>query len=222
MHKQKIIENESVSYASNVCAVILAGGKSSRMGGTNKALLKIMGKSIIERQIEILDEIFSETMIITNSPDCYKFLGKPIFMDIIPGKASLGGLFTGLMSANKPHCFFVACDMPFLNQQIINLMLTNVDEHDIVIPKISGKFEPLHAIYSRKCIPFIEKLISSDKLQIFGFFDQVDVCEIKGSELRKIDPFLSFTINVNTPEDLEKATRKLILERRNDGLRRKK
>lgn len=211
------MEKESVSPVSNVCAVILAGGKSSRMGGTNKALLKIMGKSIIERQIEILDEIFSETIIITNSPDCYKFLGKPTFMDIIPGKASLGGLHSGLMSANKPYCFFVACDMPFLNREIINLLLVNVDAHDIVIPKISGRFEPLHAIYSRKCIPFIENLISSDNLQIFGFFEHVDVCEIKGSELRKIDPLLNFTININTPEDLEKATGKLILDRKNNG-----
>ncbi|MDD3471233.1 MAG: molybdenum cofactor guanylyltransferase [Syntrophaceae bacterium] len=194
----------------DVTAVILAGGKASRMGGINKALLKIKGKTIIEREIAILDSLFPEIIIITNSPEDYKFLGKPTFRDIIPGKGSLGGLYTGLMSAKNPYSFFVACDMPFLNSDIIKVLVENIKRHDIVIPKINGHFEPIHAIYSKRCLPFIKKLVLSDSLKILSVLDQVDVLEIPVNEIIQMDPDLDFIMNVNTPEDLKKATAKTV------------
>lgn len=197
-----------------VSAVILAGGKASRMGGINKALLKIQGTSIIEREITILEPIFSEIIIITNSPEYYEFLAKPIFKDLVPGKGSLGGIFTGLTFAKDPYCFFVPCDMPFLNKDIINAILSNIDKHDVVVPRINGHLEPIHAVYSKRCLPIIERLIASDNLKILSLFDEVDVYEIPGNYIRQFDPAFDFIMNVNTPEDLEKATVKFVFNRK--------
>ncbi len=202
-----------VKYSPEVTAVILAGGKAKRMGGLNKALLEINGKSIIESEIKILDEIFSETIIITNSPQNFEFLGKPTYTDIIPDKGSLGGLYTGLKSAKNYYCFFVPCDMPFLNSGIIHLMLSSIDGHDIVIPRINDHVEPMHAIYSKKCLPFIEKLLVTGDLKIKHLFTLVDTYEIPENEVRKFDPDLDFVINVNTPEDLENASHIYMLKR---------
>lgn len=193
-----------------ITAVILAGGKASRMGGVNKALLKINGKSIIEREIEVLDAIFDETIIITNNPENYEFLGKPLFNDVVPGKGSLGGLYTGLLRARNHYSFFVPCDMPFLDTRIINVLLSKLDNHDIVIPKINGHLEPMHAIYSKKCIPHIKKLMTGDDLKIKLLFHEVDTYEISEDCVRKFDPAFDFIMNVNTPKDFEDAKKKLV------------
>ena len=200
------IFNDLRNAAPDVTAVILAGGKSSRMGGVNKALLKIDGIAIIEREIAILDGIFKEIIIISNSPDSYRFLGKPIFPDIILGKGSLGGLYTGLKRSSNQRCFLAPCDMPFLRSDIIRLMLSNMDEHDVIIPRINGHLEPMHAIYSKKCIPIIERLLQSDDLKIIHLLDEVDTYEIAESSLKQFDQAFDFTMNVNTPRDLEMAS----------------
>jgi molybdopterin-guanine dinucleotide biosynthesis protein A len=96
--------------------------------------------------------------------------------------------------------------MPFLEERIIRHMLSLVGEHDIVIPTISGCLEPLHAIYSRRCIPVIESLMRKADLKITSFFTEVDLLEVPEADLARIDPSLRFALNVNTPEDLEKAS----------------
>lgn len=203
-----------VEGRNNVTAAILAGGKASRMGGVNKALLEIGGRSMIEREIEVLDSIFDETIIITNNPEHYQSLDKPLFVDVIPGKGSLGGLYTGLIKAKNHYCFFVPCDMPFLNTKVIDYLLSSLDEHDIVIPRINGHLEPMHAIYSKKCIPFIQTLLEGDDLKIKQLFAEVDTFEISEDCIRNFDPAFDFIINVNTPEDFEKAKKKLFLKSR--------
>ncbi len=192
---------------SSVSGIVLAGGKSRRMGGITKALLEIGGKPIIERTTETLARIFSDVLIITNSPSEYEFLGLPMYSDLRPGFGAIGGLHTGLSSCSTHHAFFVACDMPFLNDEIIRLMASLAPGHDIVIPRIHGLFEPLHAIYSRACVPPIEKLLDRCELKILNFFNEVDVLEVDQPELEALDPELRFIMNLNTPEDLAEANR---------------
>ncbi len=204
------IDSGTFNRPRKITAVILAGGKASRMGGVNKALLKINGKSIIEREIEVLNALFDETIIITNNPENYEFLGKPLFRDVIPGKGSLGGLYTGLIRAKNHHSFFVPCDMPFLDTRIIDVMLSNLDNHDIVIPKVKGHLEPMHAIYSKKCLPHIKKLLTGDDLKIKHLFNEVDTYEVSENCIRKFDPAFDFIMNVNTPEDFEEAKKRMV------------
>ena len=125
--------------------------------------------------------------------------------DIKPGHGSLGGIFTGLNCCSSRYGFIFACDMPFLNQEVISYICKRSWGHDITIPRIGGYLEPLHAVYSTRCIPFIEKLMQRGHLKIKKLFNEVDMLEIEQQELATIDPCLQFHINVNTPADLDKA-----------------
>jgi len=175
------------------------------MGGRNKALLKVGGCSIVERIAETLLVIFPEVIIVTNTPEDFRFLGLPMVGDLKPGKGSLGGLYTGLRFCKGDYGFLVACDMPFLNRQAIAHMVSLIDDYEVVVPRIGGHWEPLHAIYSVRCIAHIERLLAAGDLKIINFFPQARLREIPEEDLLRFDPELRFTINLNTPEDLVRA-----------------
>ncbi len=175
------------------------------MGGENKALIEIDGKTIIQMEIEVIERVLDRIIIITNKFDQYAFLKKPMFSDVKPGYGSLGGIFTGLNFCSTEYGFVFACDMPFLNEEIVSHICWRSLEHDITIPRIDGHFEPLHAIYSCRCVRFMEKLMQTGDLKITNLLNEVDILEIGQKELERIDPYFRFRINVNTPEDLAKA-----------------
>ena len=200
---------------SQFSGILLAGGRSRRMGGGAKALLSIGGRSIIERVSDVLREIFAHNIVVTNSPKDFEFLGFPMFGDLIPGRGSLGGLYTGLKLCERDYGFLVACDMPFLNREAILYMAERAQDHDVVIPRVSGLLEPLHAIYSRRCLPYIEELLAEEDLKIIHLFQNVNVLEISEEELKVFDPHLLFIMNVNTPDDLRKA-RELVRDGREE------
>lgn len=171
----------------------------------NKALLRICDRTIIEIAATVLERMFSEILIVTNYPDDFAFLGLPTHRDLIPGKGSLGGLYTGLSLCSGDRAFVIGCDMPFLNAEVIGHMVSVMGNADVLVPRISGHLEPLHAIYSKSCLPHIEELLAGDDLTIFNFFGKVKVREVSEQELVGFDPDFKFIINVNTPEDLERA-----------------
>lgn len=196
---------ESDHIRASVCGIILAGGKAKRMGRINKALLKVGGRSIIERVVDELSAVFSEVIIITNHPADFDFLSLPMFKDLWPGGSSLGGIYTGLKVSRSNYALFVACDMPFLKRDIVRYLASKVGNNDIIIPKIDDYFEPLHAIYSRNCLPHIEDLLKKSDFRILNLFNKVRVLEVPGKDLQRFDKNLRFIMNVNRPEDLEKS-----------------
>ncbi len=190
-----------------VSGIVLAGGESRRMGRVNKALLDVGGVRIIERVTVSLAKVVNEILLITNALKDFEFLGFPMLPDIAPGYGALGGLYTGLRSCQGAYGFLVACDMPFLDVRVMRHMVALIAGHDVdvVVPRIGGHLEPLHAIYSRACIPHIERLMAAGELKIADFFRQVDVLEVPEQVLAAFDPDLRFVMNINTPEDLERA-----------------
>jgi len=191
--------------SASVSGILLAGGESRRMGGVNKALLDVGGSRIIERAASVLCRLFPEVLVITNSPDDFQFLGLPMLKDLMPGNGSLGGLYTGLSACKGDYGFLAACDMPFLSADVIRHMVNMVEGFDVVAPRISGWLEPLHAIYSHNCLPYIEGLLQHGDLKILNFFDKVKVREVPEEDLRPFDSELRFSMNLNTPEDLRRA-----------------
>jgi molybdopterin-guanine dinucleotide biosynthesis protein A len=175
------------------------------MGGVNKALLEVGGSRIVERTADALCHVFQEVVLITNSPDDFQFLGLPMFRDIVPGRGSLGGLYTGLRACRGDYGFLVACDMPFLSVDVVRYMANMVEGFDVVVPRISGMLEPLHAAYSRHCLPYIEELLQHKDLKILNLYDKVKVREVPQEDLIQLDPELRFIVNVNTPGDLQRA-----------------
>ncbi|MGB9699860.1 MAG: molybdenum cofactor guanylyltransferase [Thermodesulfobacteriota bacterium] len=184
--------------------IILAGGKNLRMG-ENKAFLEINGQRIIDRTRRLFQELFAEVILVTNSPFDYLDLRLRMVVDLIPGKGALGGIFTGLFYASFSHAFVAACDMPFLNKEMISYLISLASKYDIVIPKTEDGFQPLHAIYSQKCLPHMENLLRQGNLKIIDFFHLVRTREVLTSELATFDPLLKSFFNVNTPEDLARA-----------------
>lgn len=188
-----------------VTGVIQAGGKSTRMGGRPKALLELSGRRIIERVIRALEAAVDDLLVVTNTPELYAFLGQPMVPDIFPDHGSLGGIYSGLQAAPGEAAFTVACDMPFLRPEIVRLVVDRAGAGDVVIPRVAGQYETLHAVYRKTCLPPILERLIQGRLKITDFFDAVRVAVIEEAELTRYgDPAVIF-MNVNTPEELERA-----------------
>ncbi len=187
--------------------IILAGGKGSRLK-QDKAFLEIGGKKIVEKILDVFNSLFEEKIIVIDKlSDIYENLGCRVVTDLIPGKGSLGGIYTGLHFSSFHHSFVVACDMPFLKKDLIEYFKGGADDYDVVVPELSSGLEPLHAIYSKRCLKHIEKLINEDNLRILDFYDQVSVRTVSNREIQKFDPQMRCFFNVNTQEDLKEALR---------------
>ncbi|MBN2123644.1 MAG: molybdenum cofactor guanylyltransferase [Deltaproteobacteria bacterium] len=186
-----------------VTGVILAGGKSRRYG-TNKALVEFDGAPLIAKVCDRLQSVFPRILLVTNTPEEYAFLHFPMVGDRIKGLGPIGGIYSGLCALTDSAGFFVACDMPFLNRDLIRHMVHEAGESDAVVPKIDWMIEPLHALYTKKCIPAIEAAIHSGKYQTLRFLGRVRVLYMEENELRGLDPELRSFTNVNSPEDLRR------------------
>jgi len=193
--------------ANSVTGVILAGGKSRRMGGINKALLRVGKETMIGRVRRAVLQAMNKAIIITNTPDDFSFLGLPMFPDIYPNAGSLGGLYTGLKHCTDKLAFLVACDMPFLDPYIMRTIIQMADGYDVVIPNVDGGLQPLHAVYSNRCTPLIEDLLKCGNLKIIDFLQEVKVREVPEAFLKTLDPTFRFVMNINSPNDLAKALR---------------
>jgi molybdopterin-guanine dinucleotide biosynthesis protein A len=186
-------------------SIVLAGGRSARLGG-DKSSLHLGGGSLLQRIISRLAPLSSEVFVVlaqgseeTSPP------GARTVTDIYPNKGPLGGIYSGLMSARDFHSIVVACDMPFLNTDLLRYMSELAHEFDVVIPAMGDKLEPLHAIYSRNCLEPIEGLLKQSKLKITKLLPQVRVRYVGQDELDRFDPeHLSF-FNINTKNDLKRA-----------------
>lgn len=203
---------QSAVKEGSITGIILAGGESRRMGGVTKALLPFAGTTIIERVAGALKQVFSRVIVIANSPDLYGFLNLPIFPDIRRGCGSLGGLHAGLNHCRGGYGFLVACDMPFLDSRAIRLLAARIDDHDVVVPRIRGHLEPLHAVYSVRCIPYIESLLDQGDLKIINLFPELNVLEVPETDLRVFHEDLRFVMNLNTLEELEEARRLSLMD----------
>ncbi|MFN3966635.1 MAG: molybdenum cofactor guanylyltransferase [Endomicrobiia bacterium] len=184
--------------------IILSGGKNTRIG-TNKAFLKIIGMEIIEIIVDKFKDIFEEIIVVTNSTEEYQHLEVKLVKDIIPNKDSLGGLYSGLVNSKNQYNFVVACDMPFVNVELIKFMKSNYNSFDVVVPKLKNGYEPLHAIYSKNCIGPVKKQIERNNLKIIDFFSEVRVKEITEDTIRQFDPQLLSFFNINTEDDYQQA-----------------
>ena len=183
--------------------VILAGGESTRMG-KNKAFIEINGKRIIDRTVSLFREIFDDVLLVTNTPLDYIELKVRIVTDLVPGKGSLGGIYTGLFFSSSPKAFFVGCDMPFLDRRVIQYFLSLAQTADIVVQRTKDYWQPLHAIYPRTLLKPIERLLQQGELKIIKTYQGMRVREVTGEELKRFDPDLHTLSNFNTPEELKK------------------
>jgi len=183
-----------------VTGVILAGGQSSRMG-SNKALLPYRGGRFIESIYQTMSALFNDVLLVTNTPEQYEFLPCPKVADIHRGLGALAGLHAGLHHSRTEQIFVVACDMPYLNTEVIRALLARRHQAAVIIPESDHGLEPLHAIYSRSCLPHMEAALLSGRRRIISFFPHVSVLRFEQSRMAAIDPEACSFSNINTPAE---------------------
>ena len=191
----------------NISGIILSGGKSLRMG-KNKAFIEIDGISMIDRTIHLFKKIFNEILVITNDREQFLHIDHAkIYNDLIPFKGALGGLYTGLFYSSYEYSFCVACDMPFLNESLIKYLISRLNGEDIIVPKTKEGLEPLHALYSKRCLSTIKEMIDSGKSRIIDIYPLLNVKVIEENEFIALDPEKKSFLNINTPEELDRIKR---------------
>jgi molybdopterin-guanine dinucleotide biosynthesis protein A len=185
-------------------AIILAGGKSKRMGG-DKALLQVSGLRLIEKIARDIEPYFQEIIIITsiNSIEMYRFLPFRVVTDKKKDQGPLMGLLTGLHASKYPTNFVLACDIPEMNVFFLQKMIAFTSAFDIVVP-VTGEnmFEPLFAFYHKRVIPHIEHLLDKGVRKITKLFP---LCRVKYISLEGEDWYF----NLNTDEDYKRYLKKL-------------
>lgn len=187
----------------NMTCIILAGGKSSRMG-RDKSFVRFLGKPLIENVIDKMERIFKKTIIVTNSPQLYKKYKIETRVDILTGRGPLGGIHAGLSYSKNKYNFIVACDMPFLNEGLIRLMTERLADCDVVVPRCKGRLEPLCAVYSKSCIRPIENEISRNNLKMRNFLKILKIRIIEEETVSMTANSRSF-VNINTPGELDQC-----------------
>ncbi|MFP4213310.1 MAG: molybdenum cofactor guanylyltransferase [Desulfohalobiaceae bacterium] len=187
----------------NFSAVILSGGLNTRMQGLNKSFLKLQGQYFLHRVLGVLKPLFQEIILVTRQPDLYPEPGLRVVEDIFQIRSSLTGIHAGLLQATHNQAFVTACDMPLLQTGLIKLLLASWhQEYQVLVPKKDGFFEPLCAIYSKGCLPWIEDLLHQQQVKISNLYRRVLVQELPETILRQADPELLSFLNINCQEDL--------------------
>jgi molybdopterin-guanine dinucleotide biosynthesis protein A len=214
--------------------IILAGGESRRMG-QDKAFLQVGGRLLIDRVLEAVGRIADDVIIVTNSPEKYADYPVRLVRDAYPGTGVLGGIYTGLLVAEHPCGLVVACDMPFLNVELLQYMARQIEQYDVVMPYVgevqrstnprsttlrpalrqaqegpqdtakARDLHPLHAIYCKRCLEPIERAIGRGDLRAIAFLPEVRVRFVGRQEIDRFDPEHCCFFNANTPEELRYA-----------------
>lgn len=188
---------------SDITGVILAGGKSSRMG-TNKSFLKIGNQTIIERIADLMKSVFSEVILITNTPEEYPFLNLPTFEDIYKWKGPLAGIHSALVHSKTEKIFVLSCDVPLMSKEMIEYIVEYNSDKPIIFCEAAGYHQPLVGVYSKVILCEVENFISTTEVSdksFHHFLKSVEAEIIHPEKLSFYKDELFF--NVNRPEDFE-------------------
>lgn len=176
--------------------------------GSDKSFAMLGNQPIFQHALNSIRELDLPTILVTNSPDKYAGYALLMVQDIMPDQGALGGLYTAIHSSKTDFTLCVACDMPFLNVNLLrHLLRLCTADWDVIVPRIDGRSETMHAVYRKTCLDIIKAQLAEGRLKASGFFDQVRVCYVDEDVIRQFDPDLRSFMNVNTPDDLEAAQR---------------
>jgi molybdopterin-guanine dinucleotide biosynthesis protein A len=180
-----------------LAVAILAGGRARRLGGVNKATLRIGTLEIIDRQLPVLRAFAADVFVVGHDDPAWSSRGLGVIADEIPDAGPLGGIYTAIRHSPGERTLVVACDMPFLSQAFLE-RLAAVRGADLVIPRSARGYEPLCAIYSRACANEIHERLARGEYEASKLPAGIRVAEVG------VDDDLS-VVNVNTPHDYERA-----------------
>ena len=190
----------------SIAAAILAGGLAQRMGGANKAHLRIDGERIVERQLRLLRAVADPVFIVSNRSEEFSGLGVEVVPDAIAGAAPLGGIYSALLASPRARTLIVGCDLPFLTPPLLE-RLAAPSAAELVIPRSPRGYEPLCATWSADCAEVLRRRIETGTLKAALAVEELRVEEIGAEFVASCDPHGLLFVNINTPHDYERAQR---------------
>ncbi|GIN86436.1 putative molybdenum cofactor guanylyltransferase [Heyndrickxia sporothermodurans] len=203
--------------------ILLAGGKSSRMG-RNKALLPFGKQRVVDHLVTEFSPISDEILLITNHPNEYNNLEVRIITDSkeFKGHGPLAGIYAGLKASHAEHCLVIACDMPFASKQfgiwLVNQLLNG--NYDAVIPSFEGRLHPLFGAYKRSVFPFVKNNLLADKRRMTDLLNELKVKVVEQQEAPEAlqNVWGRCLWNMNTIEEYKQALRFANEEGEGNGL----
>jgi len=183
-----------------VTGVVLAGGRSTRIG-QNKAFLLLEGRPLIAHVLDRLAEVCQEVLVVAQEVSAYAGLGVRLVKDVFTGVGVLAGLHAGLQAAQHELILAVGCDMPFLQPAVLRAFVAWADGYDVVALQRQERIETLHAVYRRTCLGPMEAAIRAGHSRIISFFPSVRVRYIDPDQLKSLDPEGRSFININTLQE---------------------
>lgn len=187
----------------DVTLAVVAGGQGRRLGGRAKGLLRVEGRTVLERLLG-LAPLCAEVLLVANAPEPYARWGLRTVADVVPGQGAPGGVHTALVHARTEWVLAVACDMPFVTEPVVRVLLAaRAPEVQAVCFEVQGRLEPLLAVYRRELAgPWGEALHNNPSLRELLAGCRVRV--LPEQALRAVDPRLQAVVSLNTPEDLHR------------------
>ena len=187
---------------------ILVGGYGSRMGGIDKAALELNGKPLLDHVLDAISPFAAETFVVANDDRLVGDSRFTVLHDPEPHAGVLPAMLTALNAVSSPLMLLLACDMPFVNRDVVRLLRDYAARYDAVMPYVQSFPQAMHAIYRvAPCREAVRNLLEDENggRRMISFLDDVNAIRIPEDEIRKLDPEIRSFFNVNTPYDLEAA-----------------
>lgn len=192
---------EQVTNA-DTCAIVLTGGKSSRMG-QDKALLEYQGRTFLEHVIGMVRPLAREVLLVTDRADRYAVPNVRVLVDVLSDGGPVAGIVTGLIAAGPGAHFVVPCDMPLVSGSVLKLLRgACLPDWDAAVPEINGEPEPLYAVYRETALPKLRRYLESGRRSARGALSELNVNTVGMETLRQADADLASFHNINTPQEL--------------------
>jgi molybdopterin-guanine dinucleotide biosynthesis protein A/molybdopterin converting factor small subunit len=173
--------------------------------GRPKALLLFDGDPLILHIVRALQPLFVETVVVASADQELPPLPVTVVRDEVAYQGPVGGIYYGLKAASREVCFLTSCDAPFLNLSLVAYLVSRISDYDVVVPHWQGRFQPLHAVYRRSVMPLLKEQLEQGELRPIFLYDKVRTATVGEDEIHRFDPDgLSF-LNMNTPDDYERA-----------------
>ncbi len=192
-------------------AVVLAGGRSSRMG-FDKQRLQLNGTWLMDLIVQRLRPMFERIVVVTNEPSLYADSDVVAVRDEIPGMGPLGGIHAGLKHAQGEYAYLLACDMPNIDPAFVEYLFELAARHrpDACVARYGDWYEPFHALYARRIVPRLEAFLNDGQRRIVPFLYEINCLYLEEDTVRRFTPDWSLFANINTREDLARYDRQSI------------
>jgi molybdopterin-guanine dinucleotide biosynthesis protein A len=189
----------AVTYP-DITGALIAGGRATRMGGVPKGLLRLDGRPLLARSLDLFGRLFAASLLVVNDPAPYAGFDVPRVADLLAGRGAPGGLHAALKAASTPWVFAAGCDMPFLSSGGIALLAAHRGGAVAVVPRWNGRLEPLHALWSRPVLPVLERALAEGDLSLQRLATLVGAVIVEPESWRGVDPEGRAFLNANTQE----------------------